>query len=415
MSGAESSFDRAERLIRENSYQEAATVLEAAESQVGDPRERARILVRIADLRYLSSPSDLPPIAAFLERSIEFDGSVTNIEARTKLCSTYLAMRNFEALLEQSMSLSDLDEHNNQALLWAASACFFLARKEQGHDFLRILLGRVESLTEQHLFSLLEFLLSFGALDDAQAALDFARSRGKPEEWHREFQAQILVARSQYESALSFLTPEYLGTIRDEETLRNMHFMRGKCLEALEQYPQAHESFTSMNDIARKAYRPSGVPDAAAGYAKLGIRPMPHFDFNDSAPYSPVFLIGFPRSGTTLLESILDTQASIRALSEADAILSVRQTMRQMGISYPDGLPEMSRDDVGRLREIYFEFNRMFLGSTEEFSILLDKLPLNIIHIPLIKLMFPDARFIFLPAPSRRCVPELFPAEFPSE
>ena len=175
-----------------------------------------------------------------------------------------------------------------------------------------------------------------------------------------------------------------------------MHSIRGKCLEATGDFSRAHESFGAMNRAARQTYNAAHAKDMALRYSELGSRDLPQFEFDESPPYIPVFMIGFPRSGTTLLETILDTHGDIRTLSEVDAITAVRSAMTRSGRSYPDDLPQLTADEVARLRAAYFDHNlaQADIDADAKFSVLVDKLPLNIIHIPLIKILFPDARFI---------------------
>jgi hypothetical protein len=127
----------------------------------------------------------------------------------------------------------------------------------------------------------------------------------------------------------------------------------------------------------------------------MSLRSLPLFADSQPRPYTPVFMIGFPRSGTTLLDTILATQNEIRTLSEVDGISAVRQKITDTGKTWPDEGAALTARDVDRLRDIYYEHNELFLRDDEHFSVLIDKLPLNIVHLPLIKALFPQAKYIF--------------------
>ncbi|MDP6675107.1 MAG: sulfotransferase [Gammaproteobacteria bacterium] len=105
-------------------------------------------------------------------------------------------------------------------------------------------------------------------------------------------------------------------------------------------------------------------------------------------------MIGFPRSGTTLLETILDTQKGIRTLSEFDAISYARSGMTGLGYKYPEDLSSMTANEVGYLRDAYFQHNQQFLLQDKDLGLVIDKLPLNIQHVPFIMVLFPGAKFI---------------------
>ncbi|HEV2867529.1 MAG TPA: sulfotransferase, partial [Allosphingosinicella sp.] len=102
-----------------------------------------------------------------------------------------------------------------------------------------------------------------------------------------------------------------------------------------------------------------------------------------------VFLVGFPRSGTTLLDTILMGHGQTHVLEE---IPLLERVMAQVGGM--ERLADLDAAEIGRLREVYFasldETAPPPLGAT-----VIDKLPLNILGAPLIHRLFPDARFIF--------------------
>ena len=160
-----------------------------------------------------------------------------------------------------------------------------------------------------------------------------------------------------------------------------------------------------MNRTAQTEYSPVESSDHVRRYLDLKSLQLPRFDPVGPMPYVPTFMIGFPRSGTTLLETILDTQPGIRTLSEADAITAVRRQIGAMGKSYPEDLHLLTADEVNRLRDIYFDHNRAYIETGERVAVLIDKLPLNIIHVPLIQVLFPEARFILsLRHPADACL-----------
>lgn len=115
---------------------------------------------------------------------------------------------------------------------------------------------------------------------------------------------------------------------------------------------------------------------------------------------SPVFLVGFPRSGTTLLDQILSSHPSIRVAEEKESVDLVAHDLlgRQLneaaaksaGPGYTACLLPFESADIERLRGIFFAAH----GAPADRSVFVDKLPLNILHIGLIKRVFPDAKII---------------------
>jgi len=107
---------------------------------------------------------------------------------------------------------------------------------------------------------------------------------------------------------------------------------------------------------------------------------------------TPVFLVGFPRSGTTLLDQFLDAHDGVEVLEEQPVLLPVRDALKQEG-GYPQALGGLDVSRINELRTLYLrELEKA--GVDPQAKIVINKLPLNIIHAGLIGRIFPEARFI---------------------
>jgi tetratricopeptide (TPR) repeat protein len=103
---------------------------------------------------------------------------------------------------------------------------------------------------------------------------------------------------------------------------------------------------------------------------------------------SPVFLLGFPRSGTTLLDTMLMGHPTVEVMEEKP-ILS---RLRLDGVDVA-GLPAMDEAAVRSAQERYFELAADF-ATLKEGTVLVDKSPLHMQHLAQIHRLFPDARII---------------------
>ncbi|MGA7948801.1 MAG: sulfotransferase [Thiobacillaceae bacterium] len=108
---------------------------------------------------------------------------------------------------------------------------------------------------------------------------------------------------------------------------------------------------------------------------------------------SPAFLVGFPRSGTTLLDQILDSHPNIQTLEEKPIVNRLCDEMDTLLLSRPGGLKALEQGELVRLRQNYFEYVADFID-LQPGNLLVDKLPLSITRVPYILRVFPDARFI---------------------
>jgi tetratricopeptide (TPR) repeat protein len=108
---------------------------------------------------------------------------------------------------------------------------------------------------------------------------------------------------------------------------------------------------------------------------------------------SPVFVVGFPRSGTTLLEQMLDAHPHFRSMDERAFIYELIKRMQLAGQSYPADLATLTQANVDQLRGIYAEVVRRVVPDLGDRQ-LVDKNPLNMLCLPMIMRLFPDARII---------------------
>jgi hypothetical protein len=107
-----------------------------------------------------------------------------------------------------------------------------------------------------------------------------------------------------------------------------------------------------------------------------------------------VFLLGFPRSGTTMLGQALAGHAEVETLDEKPTLADAAQVF-----TFPeDGLERLMAADEAELeplREAYWRRVREG-GGAPEGKVFIDKLPMNTLGLPLIRTLFPDAKVIFL-------------------
>jgi tetratricopeptide (TPR) repeat protein len=108
----------------------------------------------------------------------------------------------------------------------------------------------------------------------------------------------------------------------------------------------------------------------------------------------PVFLVGFPRSGTTLLNTILHSHPGITTTEEVPTVFALESAMREMMGGSLAGLAGLDAGQIESLREVYFnELAKHVEASAQQLVV--DKLPLNLVQAGVIYRVFPQARFVF--------------------
>ena len=117
-------------------------------------------------------------------------------------------------------------------------------------------------------------------------------------------------------------------------------------------------------------------------------------NFNDGIEDSNLaFLIGFPRSGTTLLDTILRSHKDIEVIEEQPLISTIEKLVKEKFNTKLYEIYSLTEDKIMILRIKYFELLRKYTSKTG--SLIIDKLPLNTVSLPLINLLFPNAKIIF--------------------
>jgi tetratricopeptide (TPR) repeat protein len=196
---------------------------------------------------------------------------------------------------------------------------------------------------------------------------------------------------------------------------------RGQVLDRLGQYDAAFTDFTTANQIdsglitqdrcgtsifKRIADATQWIEHRKAGPTIQRTLPSGrHLD----ASHSPVFFIGFPRSGTTLLDMMLKSHPRIISAGERAWVL---MAMRETGFLNPQQCISMTEQNAVAARRVYWNLARRAHGDRVDECRLLDKMPLNVINLAFINRIFPNAKILMAIRDPRDCVLSAFMQNF---
>jgi hypothetical protein len=121
---------------------------------------------------------------------------------------------------------------------------------------------------------------------------------------------------------------------------------------------------------------------------------------------SPVFLVGFPRSGTTLLEQVLSAHSGLVCIEEREHLALAAGEVA----ADPSKLASLTDEQIGAIRDAYWK--RVKSEVDVRGRIVVDKLPLNIIFLPLVRRVFPDSKILFALRDPRDVVLSCFQQRF---
>ena len=186
----------------------------------------------------------------------------------------------------------------------------------------------------------------------------------------------------------------------DHEDRIHLCFALGKAFEDQADYAQSFEYYERGNALKQQAvgHKPEFLNIRATAQKKVCSREFFQerlsVGFTDPAP---IFIVGLPRAGSTLLEQILSSHSQVDGTMELPNIISLAQRLRGTGPQeegqprYPMILSELDHEYFRRFGEQFIEETRVYRADAPFF---IDKNPNNFFHVGLIKLILPNAKVI---------------------
>jgi tetratricopeptide (TPR) repeat protein len=206
---------------------------------------------------------------------------------------------------------------------------------------------------------------------------------------HRFGAADIAAMRAQ-------LARDDLG----EEDRLHLHFALAKALEDEGDFAAAFAEYAKGNAIRHAQLRHASA-DITSQVERTGR--LFTADFlatrrgGGCAAPDPIFIVGLPRSGSTLVEQILASHSRVEGTMELPDLLTIVQQLDRMAGSrergaYPEAIAALSAPELSRLGEDYLARARAHRRTDRPLFI--DKLPNNWLHVGLIQLILPNATIV---------------------
>ena len=173
-------------------------------------------------------------------------------------------------------------------------------------------------------------------------------------------------------------------------------FALGKIREDLGHYDESFTAYSEGNRLQRVSLTRDEAAEDALINRMMSIFSKEFFaarNLQNSADKAPIFIVGMPRSGTSLLEQILSTCAGVYGAGELTTMREV-VTAAMPGAAaerFPDAVTGLSPDNFKHMGEDYAE--RIWRNAPEAFHII-DKMPANFFYLGMIHLMLPKAKIV---------------------
>ena len=187
--------------------------------------------------------------------------------------------------------------------------------------------------------------------------------------------------------------------LRGEDRV-HFHFAIGKALEDREEFAESFESYAEGNRLRLSNSRYNGE-ELIEHVRRSRALFTPEF-FSQRTGWGasvtdPVFIVGLPRSGSTLVEQILSSHSAVEGTMELPDIAAIAKSLHEWKTGpnepkYPEVLATLEQDALQELGQSYIDQTRIQRKLGTPFFI--DKMPNNFAHVGLIHLILPNARII---------------------
>jgi len=321
-----------------------------------------------------------------------------NVSARYDYAKLLRKRQKFELALAESIELRAMEPGNPEFEMLYANENLAVGNFDEAMDSYKALLKAMPAnpginLTYGHA------LKTVGRQDEAVAA--YRRAYQVRRDFGDAFWSLANLKTYRFSDA-------ELTQMREQEALPaialadryHLCFALGKALEDCGDYSHSFTYYERGNRLKRDElkYDPQRLDDEMQRQREHVTADLLNgFEGAGCRAPDPVFIVGLPRAGSTLLEQILASHSQVEGTMELPNILALAHRLDHRRMwneepEYPANLPELSRDELTRFGEDYIRDTRIYRKKGTAFFI--DKMPNNFRHIGLIHMILPNAKVI---------------------
>ena len=314
--------------------------------------------------------------------------------ARSNYATALGRQQRFPAALEQMDRLEREEPDNISHRVQTAAVLAMAGRFEEAHEKYRHILERIPE--NARILTSYGHSLRYGG-KGAEATETYLRAiTAEPEAGEAYWSLANLKTFRFSAEQVDAMRARLASLTNPSADKYHLAFALGKALEDTEVYDDSFEAYAIGNEIKRQfsAYDredTSARVDAAIAQCGAGL-----FDGSGHPSNEPIFIVGLPRAGSTLLEQILASHSQVEATAELPFIGQIARELsgrrkRSEESRYPAVLAELSPERREELGQQYLDRAAIYRSGKPRF---IDKLPNNFLHIALIKTILPNATII---------------------
>jgi tetratricopeptide (TPR) repeat protein len=234
-----------------------------------------------------------------------------------------------------------------------------------------------------------------GKLDESRRALEKAveLSPTSPVNYRVLSDAKRFRPGDRHLAAMEELARRMTSSLSPEEQI-DLHFALAKAHEDLEEHEKSFKHLLEGNALKRRqiSYDEAATLDRLRRTKQVfTIELMRTLHDVGHRSMLPVFIVGMPRSGTTLVEQILASHSRVLGAGELNHINSAVAKLRNGLVGFPEAVSSTAAEQLRQLGANYVSAIRALAPNAERIT---DKMPLNFLYVGLIHLALPNARII---------------------
>ena len=335
-------------------------------------------------------------LARFEKASAVFQKAVAlsprSVELRHNAGNMLLELGEYSGAANEYRNALTAEPRNPDSRMGLAMALSGMGEYEEALFHLRkILKGEPDNLHAR--FAVIDTLEHMSRLDEARAELDQVLA-SNPDNVNFRFLDLRLAMRGKDASEIAQRVDNLPQREIPDELAPRWYSELGAALDRLGRPEEAMEAFGRANQASAMVWRrQTSAPNRFLARTDDVLRwtaAQDGWPQAEPADRNPIFVLGFPRSGTTLMGRILHQHSALWAADERPSLRLITDDLENDGTQYPDGIFDLDSAAVAALRDRYFA---RFSALPADLQ-LVDKMPLNIVYLPLIRKLFPTARIV---------------------
>jgi tetratricopeptide (TPR) repeat protein len=326
-----------------------------------------------------------------VRRALQIDPTLP--ESHNQLAEVYRKKSKFDQAIRAYKKSLELDPTLYESMLGLAT----VYRESEDSDSALAILSRLIKLQPNHAKAYTVLGILKEQIGDAAAAADcFKKSIAlAPDAVSPHCHLSQIKGRKSSEEEILAMERFQKSTSLSRADKTHLHFGLGEAYDQQGQTDKAFEAWLTANQIKaerfpydpekRKRHRDQTIEHSQGLAARLTEEPSQDIR-------QLVFVIGMPRSGTSLTDQILSSHSGVSSLGEVGYADDMAvQVKKQTGELYPQGLAKLAVDDIDLLRADYL---KKIPSKHSKYQVLIDKTPMNYQHLGLLAEVFPNAKFI---------------------